>query len=122
VDVAVIPVLPARDLDATIRFYGALGFSLVYEQEAPDPYAILELHGEELHFFEHRALDPTTSITGCYLRVTDADALFRVWSTLGLGPTGLPRIGEIADRPWGMREFHLVDPSGNLIRVGHPIE
>jgi uncharacterized glyoxalase superfamily protein PhnB len=26
----------------------------------------------------------------------------------------------IKDTPWGMREFAVVDPSGNLLRIGTP--
>jgi hypothetical protein len=25
------------------------------------------------------------------------------------------------DEPWGMREFTVVDPSGNLLRIGHDL-
>ena len=31
------------------------------------------------------------------------------------------RIDELADMPWGMREFHLWDPHGNLLRIGQVI-
>jgi hypothetical protein len=30
-------------------------------------------------------------------------------------------VSGIEDKPWGMREFALVDPNGNLIRVGHDL-
>ncbi|MCB1008676.1 MAG: VOC family protein [Acidobacteria bacterium] len=121
-EIAACPVLPSRDLDTTIRFYGALGFTLVYEQEAPDPYAIVELHGVELHFFGRPDLDPATSIAGCYLRVGDVGRVERAWSKLGLPAAGIPRLEPAADRPWGMRELALVDPDGNLVRVGEILE
>jgi hypothetical protein len=28
------------------------------------------------------------------------------------------RLHEIEDKPWGMREFTVVDPAGNAVRVG----
>ena len=27
----------------------------------------------------------------------------------------------IADQPWGMREFTLIDPSGNHVRIGRTL-
>jgi hypothetical protein len=30
----------------------------------------------------------------------------------------MTRLHPIRDTPWGMREFSVVDPSGNLIRIG----
>ena len=121
-EIAAAPVLPCRDLDRTLRFYGALGFTLVYEQEEPDPYAIVELHGVELHFFVHPDLDPTTSIAACYLRVGDVERVERAWSALGLAAEGTPRLEPAADRSWGMRELMLVDPDGNRVRVGQILE
>jgi len=33
---------------------------------------------------------------------------------------GTPRVTAPDDKPWGMREFALSDPNGNLVRVGQP--
>ena len=117
-----IPVLPSRDLDETVAFWGLLGFELVFEQEDPDPYAILAWGAVELHFFGHSGVEPAGSLAGCYLRVDDADVVHRSWRTLDLPGAGIPRLSEIADRPWGMREFEVVDPDGNRVRVGHILE
>jgi uncharacterized glyoxalase superfamily protein PhnB len=27
----------------------------------------------------------------------------------------------LAERPWGMREFAVIDPNGSLLRIGAPI-
>lgn len=117
-----IPVLPCRNLDETVAFYGRLGFELVFEQEEPDPYAILGWGEVEIHVFGRAELEPGTTLAGCYLRVDDADVIYRSWRALDLPATGLPRISEIADRPWGMREFEILDPDGNRVRVGHILE
>lgn len=117
-----IPILPCRSVDETIRFYGRLGFELRFEQAEPDPYLILT-HGElTLHFFLHRTIDPAGSTAACYLEVADADALWAIWSTLGLPTAGVPRLTAPEDKEWGMREFAIVDPSGSLLRVGHEID
>lgn len=121
-DITAIPILPCRDLDETVAFYGSLGFVLEFEQTEPDVYAILRLEEAEIHFFGYPGLDPAESYAGCYLRVSDADALYGAWSLRGLPSQGFPRLGPIADRPWGLREFHLLDPNGSLIRIGHILE
>ena len=121
-DVTAIPVLPSRDLDETVAFWGLLGFELVFEQEQPDPYAILAWRDAELHFHGRPGGDPATDGARCYLRVPDADVVHRSWSTLGLAAAGIPRLSAIVDQPWGMREFEVVDPNGNLVRVGHILE
>jgi len=117
-----IPILPCRDLDRTLAFYGALGFSLDFEQLEPAPYAIVSFDEAELHFFVRPELEPPSVISGGYLRIENADAIHRAWSRLGLPASGAPSLGPIDDREWGMREFELVDPDGNRLRIGHRIE
>jgi hypothetical protein len=34
---------------------------------------------------------------------------------------GIPRQDDLDDKPWGMREFAIVDPDGNLIRIGQAV-
>ena len=69
----------------------------------------------ELHFWacEDRAICEATS---CYLRVGDADALHREWTAVA--PDAGGRINAVEDKPWGLREFAVWDPHGNLLRVG----
>ncbi len=114
-----IPIMPSRNLDETLSFYRELGFEVIGRQRAPYPYAIVRRAEIELHFFEHPTVVPQTSMAGCYIRVDDADLLYEVCSQLSLERVGIPRMGVIEDKPWGMREFHIVDPNGNLLRIGH---
>lgn len=71
--VTVAPILPARDFEATARFYEGLGFTVVSQYQPPDAYLILRRGEVELHFFPHFDLDPATSYAGCYIRVTDVE-------------------------------------------------
>ena len=32
------------------------------------------------------------------------------------------RMDELADQPWGMREFNVWDPHGNLLRIGQIVD
>lgn len=112
-----IPILPARVLNDSVVFYEALGFACTLHQTGDAAYAILRHpDGRELHLFTYAELDPGTNYAGCYWRVADVEALHR---------QSLAALGQVpsapADRAWGMREFHLMDPSGNLLRIGQPL-
>jgi catechol 2,3-dioxygenase-like lactoylglutathione lyase family enzyme len=118
-----VPILPSRDLDDTLRFYERLGFR---NQGAPPDvwdYLIIGRGGIELHFFAMPEIDPLTTYSSCYLRVPDADALHGEWAAVGVptdAETGSRLIAPM-DTDYGMREFALVDRSGNLVRVGSPL-
>jgi catechol 2,3-dioxygenase-like lactoylglutathione lyase family enzyme len=112
-----IPILPSRSLSSTLAFYGRLGF----EGEilgAGDAYAILTRGDLEIHFFLHTELVPAESWVGCYLRVADVEPLYEAFLAAGLPLRGIPRMVAIENKPWGMREFAIVDEDGNLLRVG----
>lgn len=112
----ICPILPSRDLASTRAFWEALGF-LHPGEEYPE-YLILERDGVELHFFLWPAHDPATCYAGAYIRVPDPDILDSEWGALGMPATGIPRLMRAEDKPWGMREIAVIDPDGNLIRVG----
>jgi catechol 2,3-dioxygenase-like lactoylglutathione lyase family enzyme len=119
-DSAIIPTLPSRNLNETRAFYGALGFKPIASEDR-DGYLVLGFGPAELHFFAAADLDPASSVSGCCIRVADADRVHGRFATAGLPATGTPRLTALADRPWGQREFTLVDPDGNLIRVCAPL-
>lgn len=114
-----IPVLPSRSLKDTLDFYRRLGFE--GEIMGRGSYAALTRGTLELHFFAHPELRPAESHAGCYLRVTDVESTYQAFSLAGLPRHGFPRQDALEDKPWGMREFAIVDPDGNLVRVGQPL-
>jgi catechol 2,3-dioxygenase-like lactoylglutathione lyase family enzyme len=108
---AAIPVLASLDLNETAAFYeDRLGFRL---RLRADDYLIVEREGCEIHFWlcadRHVA-----EHTSCYLR-GDTAALHADFARRGL-PLDLP-----VTRPWGMRELYVVDPHGNLLKIGEPV-
>ena len=115
-----VPILPARDLAATLAFYERLGFEQAGTPWEAHRYLIVERGPYELHFFEAPDVDPRRSEESCYLRVADADALHEEWRALGIrrDPETGSRLVAPVDTAYGMREFGLVDPNGNLLRVG----
>ena len=112
-----IPILPSRSVTDTLGFYERLGFSGKLCGDA-DSYAILTRGTVELHFFTHRELRPAESSAGCYIRVADVESIYRGFALAQLPRKGIPRLDAVEDKPWGMREFALVDPDGNLVRIG----
>jgi len=109
-----IPVLASLDFAESVAFYGALGFETL---GLHDDYALVRRGAMELHFWAcpDRAIAEATS---CYLNVGAVDALHAEWRA------AMPENGRIAtpeDKPWGMREFAVWDPHGNLLRVGQVI-
>jgi catechol 2,3-dioxygenase-like lactoylglutathione lyase family enzyme len=115
-----IPILPCRSVDAATEFYRKLGFE-GGAHEFNREYAIFKRGAIELHFFTHRELVPTESSAGCYIRVRDVMSIFEACSASGLPGAGLPRMDRLEDKPWGLREFAIVDPDGNLLRIGQVI-
>jgi catechol 2,3-dioxygenase-like lactoylglutathione lyase family enzyme len=115
IDGVAIPTLPMSELRETQSFYERLGFHTAYWQMDPDQYLILRRDELEVHFFGLPGLDPMENFAGCYLRVGDVEGIndeFR--------ESGLEGLAYVEEKPWGMREFHLTDPNGNLLRVGQP--
>lgn len=123
-----IPILPCRSIDETLEFYVALGFGATYRQKRPNTYAVVERGGIQLHFFVLRDLDPPSSYSTCYVKVADVDALYEAFRdglrrAFGKLPSrGVPRIGALKDTSYGVRQFVVVDPGGNYIRIGQPLE
>lgn len=116
------PILPARDLEEIRAFYERLGFVPWHRGRGLWEYAIFSRGHLVVHFFAEPGLTPSANETSCYWRVRDADRLYQELARLGLPSAGIPRLTAPADEPWGMREFTLVDPSGNLVRVGHDLD
>lgn len=118
---SVSPVLPVRDVAAALAHYAALGFrGNAYEEEGPDGpvYGFLCRDGIELHLACVRDLDPGANTSAVYLYVGDADALHQAWRAAEVGG----RVTDPLDTPYGLREFAHVDPDGNLLRVGSPLD
>lgn len=111
-----IPILPSRSLSDTLAFFQGLGFE--GEIHRHGDYAIIRRDSVELHFFTVRALVPAESSAMCYIRVSDAEGMFRAFAAAALPRKGIPRMDALEDKPWGMREFAIVDPDGNLLRIG----
>jgi len=114
--ITVHPKLPMRDPIVTGTYYSeALGFAVV---GAYDNYLILRREGIELHFFLSKDLDPLTNDGQVYIRATEIDHLYRTLQERGV--TVHPN-GGLSTKPWGQREFALLDPDHNLLTFGEAL-
>jgi hypothetical protein len=90
-------------------------------------YASVQRGAIELHFFVMKGYEPAESYSTCYVLVSDVDGLhadFRAGLKRSLGRVpsrGIPRIGALKDMSYGVRQFLLTDPGGNIIRIGQPL-
>jgi len=123
-----IPLLPSTSIKETLEFYQAIGSVITYQQKAPNNYIGLKIKGIEIHFYGLKQLKPEANFSTCYLIVDDIDVFYNICreglkSLYGKIPVkGIPRINQIKDMPtYGVRQFIIVDPSGNYIRIGQPI-
>jgi hypothetical protein len=115
-----IPILPSRSVSNTLDFYRRLGFDGKI-CGLGDSYAILTRGTVELHLFTHSELRPAESCAGCYIRVLDVENVYRAFALAQLPRKGIPRMDDLEDKPWGMREFAIVDTDGNLLRIGQTL-
>ncbi len=107
--IAATPVLPSLDIVRTVTFFrDTLGFDEVHA--VAREYAIVERGAVELHFWftEDAALPKASS---CRVQVSGIDALYtRCQQADIVHPNA-----SLAEKPWGTREFAILDPDGNLL-------
>jgi catechol 2,3-dioxygenase-like lactoylglutathione lyase family enzyme len=109
------PKLPMRNKTITREFYvSKLGFS---ELGDPDFGAYLMLRKDtiEIHFFEFKELDPAENYGQVYIRTNDVDELYQ---SLTDNKVSIHPHGHLQLKPWGQKEFALLDPDHNLLTFG----
>jgi len=110
------PKLPMRDKVLTKNFYvNQLNFKALGEY--PE-YLIVAKDNIEIHFFEFKDLDPKENYGQVYIRTDDIDVLYQ--SLLANKITIHPN-GDLQLKPWGQKEFSLLDPDNNLLTFGQSI-
>jgi hypothetical protein len=117
----VAPILPVRDVRAALAHYRQLGFEVrAYGPpgEANPEYGFVRWGEVELHLSLSADHDPKVTASCCYLYVSDADALYATWRAANVAG----RLGPPGDTPYRLREFSHVDPEGNLLRIGSPLQ
>ncbi|GAB2745445.1 VOC family protein [Amycolatopsis magusensis] len=121
-----IPLLPCVSITETLDFYCSLGFEVTYRQKAPNVYAVVDFEGVELHFYVLKGLAPQDNFSTCYVLTDRVDVLYERFTgglraALGKVPSrGTPRVNPLKNLRSGARQFIVIDPSGNYVRIGQP--
>jgi catechol 2,3-dioxygenase-like lactoylglutathione lyase family enzyme len=106
--------VPARDFALSKRFYQDLGFDLAWSSE---DLAYLR-HGNASFLLQNFYNKDHADNFMMHLLVEDVDAWWRHVQERGLTATYGVKMEPPADRPWGLRDFVIIDPTGVLWRIG----
>ncbi len=112
------PKLPMRDKAATKDYYiNKLGFKILGSADYAD-YLMVEKDAIEIHFFLFKALDPKENYGQVYIRTDNIDQLYQ---SLLDKKTDIHPNGSLQIKPWGQKEFSVLDPDNNLLTFGQGV-
>jgi hypothetical protein len=110
------PKLPMRNKSITRNYYiNQLGFQEIGDYEG---YLMVQKDNIEIHFFEFKEIDPKENYGQVYIRTEDIDKLYQ---SLLDNKTIIHPNGQLQTKPWGQKEFALLDPDNNLLTFGQNI-
>ena len=112
------PKLPMRDKLVTQEYYmNILGFQNIGMTDY-EGYLMLKKDEVEIHFFEFKELDIKENYGQIYLRTNNIEELYDelLKQNVPIHPNAPLQI-----KPWGQKEFSLLDPDGNLLTFGQSI-
>lgn len=104
---ATIPVLPALNMKETLAFYEHhLGFTQIHSAE---DYSIIRRDTIQLHFWlcKDRKI---CEASGCRIRVDGVAELYKSVDASLIHPNA-----RLASKPWGAKEFSILDLNGNIV-------
>jgi predicted enzyme related to lactoylglutathione lyase len=108
----IAPIFPVRDLEVALRFYEQLGFAT--RRYAGGSYGYATRDGIELHLGAMQG--GLAAPASAYIWTDDADSLAAGWVAAGV------EVHPPVDTAWRQREGAVVDPDGNVIRFGTPLQ
>jgi len=112
------PKLPMRNKQRTKDYYvDQLGFQYNPNSDYED-YLILKKDEVEIHFFLFKELDPSTNYGQIYIRVKQIEAIYQnlIDKQVEIHPNAPLQL-----KPWGQKEFALLDPDNNLLTFGEAV-
>jgi hypothetical protein len=115
---AIHPKLPMRNKSATRDYYiNQLNFQ-EFGSADYDGYLMVQKDNIQIHFFEFKELDPKENYGQVYIRTDDIDKFYQqlLDKKISIHPNG-----HLAVKPWGQKEFALLDPDNNLLTFGQSI-
>ena len=112
------PKLPMRDKKMTREFYTKrLGFKEFGSADF-DGYLMMEKDQIQIHFFEFNELDPKENYGQVYIRT---DNISEFYKSLLEKQTEIHPNGKLEIKPWGQKEFSILDPDSNLLTFGQSV-
>jgi catechol 2,3-dioxygenase-like lactoylglutathione lyase family enzyme len=115
---AINPKLPMRNKAITRDFYvNQLGFEEFGSADF-DGYLMVQKDGIQIHFFEFPTIDPKENYGQVYIRTNTIDQLYR---TMLNNKTSIHPSGHLQIKPWGQKEFSILDPDNNLLTFGQSL-
>jgi hypothetical protein len=115
---AIHPKLPMRNKAVTTDYYiNQLGFERFGASDF-DGYLMVQKDHVQIHFFEFKNLDPNENYGQVYIRTTRIENLYQTLldNKVAIHPNGL-----LEAKPWGQKEFSLLDPDNNLLTFGESL-
>jgi len=112
------PKLPMRNKIKTKGYYiNRLGFKQLGSEDYKE-YLMIKKDNVEIHFFLYKELDPKENYGQVYIRTDDIDSLYNslLERNISIHPNG-----SLTLKPWGQKEFSLLDPDNNLLTFGQSI-
>jgi hypothetical protein len=112
------PKLPMRDKNVTREFYSnQLGFK-EFGRADFDGYLMMEKDQVQIHFFEFKGLNPKENYGQVYIRTNRIEDFYQ---SLIDNKTSIHPNGPLEAKPWGQKEFSILDPDNNLLTFGQKI-
>jgi len=112
------PKLPMRNRSITMEYYiNKLGFEYVGSDDY-EFYLIVQKDNIQIHFFEFANLDPSQNYGQVYIRTDQIEALY---NSILDNRILIHSAGHLQTKPWGQKEFSLLDPDNNLLTFGQNI-
>lgn len=115
---AIHPKIPMRNKTITKEYYiNKLGFE-DFGMANYDGYLMIQKDNIQIHFFEFKELDPKENYGQVYIRTDDIEKLYQFFleSKIAIHPAGT-----LQTKPWGQKEFSILDPDNNLLTFGQSI-
>jgi len=112
------PKLPMRNKAITKDYFlNQLGFIELGSTDYPE-YLMVQKDNIEIHFFLFKALNPKENYGQVYIRTDAIEALYQSYIDNGVA---IHPNGKLETRPWGQKEFSILDPDTNLLTFGQAV-
>lgn len=107
-----------RNKAVTKDYYiNKLGFQVFGDNDFDD-YLMVRKDNVQIHFFDFKTLDTKENYGQVYIRTNDITKLYQTFldKKIAIHPNGT-----LETKPWGQKEFALLDPDNNLLTFGQSL-